>query len=176
MLSKANWAHSHKELVRVSHSCSHSYSQPHQAITSVVLTVMLTSLLGLFSATTVSWVSFLRVSVPQPAPRCVVAHADRKCEWDHFDSIFGSWNRLLNFQFMFRRFTLWEKGALSHLLQLASRKIPQTYPYTQQNLKNLWAKTTASVNHWLLKVLHQASLFSWLGFSFDTVWIFFYEV
>lgn len=80
MLSKTNWAHSQKELGRVSHSCSHSYSQPHQAITSVVLWCSWdpccgkqhsrkasTSLQGLFSATTVSWVSSYTVSVPQPA-------------------------------------------------------------------------------------------------------------
>lgn len=84
MFSKANWAHSQKELGRVSHSYSHSYSQPHQAIASVVLTVMLTgslpwqfnslhgrnystSLPGLFSATTVSWISSQEVSVPQTA-------------------------------------------------------------------------------------------------------------
>lgn len=103
MLSKANWVHSQKELGRVSHSCSHSYSQPHQATPSVVLTGMLTgpllwqfnslhsrksstSLQGLFSATTLSWISSPRVSVPQTALCGCTCRQEvwRRPLWQHF--------------------------------------------------------------------------------------------
>lgn len=90
MLSRANWAHSQKGLERVSHSPSLlSYSQPHNAILSLVLAVMLTgpllwqfnslrsiksstSLLGFFSATSVSWISSQRGLSPTASPRQVV--------------------------------------------------------------------------------------------------------
>lgn len=152
MLIKANRAHSQKELGRVSYSCSHSYSQPHKAMASVELTGMLMGpLLRQFNSQRSRKNHFFAGLVfcyyselndlpedlsPTASPRYVVAHADRNSEWDHFDSIFGSLNWLLNFQFMFRRFISGERGALSHLLPLASRKLPQIYPYPQQNLKN----------------------------------------
>lgn len=73
MFSRGKWAHSQEELKRVSHSpLLLSYFQSHNTISSLVLAVMLTgpllwqfhslysrksstSLLGLFSATSVCW-------------------------------------------------------------------------------------------------------------------------
>lgn len=192
MLSKANWAYSQKELGRVSHSCSHS--QPHQAIASVVLTVMLTgpllwqfnslhdtksptSLLGLFSATTVNWISSQGVSVPKPG------------KWLHMQT--GSVNGTTFTAFLAHETgcsiaSLCSEGSFLGREELtpakssaATCKQETTLDLSLPSAKSEKlgkAKATASVNHWLLKNLHQASSFSQLGFFFDTVWSFFYGV
>lgn len=190
MVSKVNWAHSHKELVWVSHSCSHSYSQPHQAITSVALWCSRDPCCGSLTHyaaenhALLCWACFLLLQWVESAPWGSQSHSQPLGVWLQRQT--GSVNETTLTAFLAHEtgcsisssrsdasFCGAEESSAATCKQ---ENTPDLSLPSAKSEKLVKAKTTASVNHWLLTKLHQASLFSWLGFFFDIVWIFFHKV